>query len=145
MCFNIHPNWPKMQTATEDIPVFKMLNTYRRSPYQFFQYPPAGHKLVLDWPQWYRTTQRVAKRGYYYSLYQGFHSLKLPKFEKWRNEAGEFEFHAVIPKGAQYMENYSEYVSNALIVYGIAEKPRARKKPNTRRTRAQRSSQKAAR
>lgn len=143
MCFTIDPRW-QLQTATKDLKVFKMLTEGRVSPYQRFQYPPAGEKVVVTAVEWGRTVRRAL--GPDSSLYYGLHSNKQPKNQRWMKAVDRFDFNAVIPKGAQYFENEKEYLSNALIVNRKWRKPNVkRKKANASRARTQQRRKSAAR
>lgn len=108
MCFNVSKKSPKKKIAKHDILTFKIL---REDSSDKKLYSPC--QLVGGWSL---GKAKVAKIGTvrYGSIYAGLHSCRTITYAKTRLGGSNYAFVAVIPAGAEYYENATEYVSSKL-------------------------------
>lgn len=107
MCFSKITN--KLKIAEKDIPCYKFLRCDLKSPFEFYQYVPGAVNTV-----------NLDKDDSEFEVEEGYHSCKtLATAIQYREEQNEdhrkiYEFY--IPKGAEYYENETQYVSNQIVL-----------------------------
>lgn len=110
---------PKPCVAKKDITVYKMLTHDDFSPYASIIINDATEKWIKGW-EYFETTPFLTANMWWNQLFvsgHAFHSKKTKeKAELMRNRNPNRKVVTmIIPKGALYYENNSEYVSSSLI------------------------------
>ena len=117
MCFHISRHYPKMQTAKEDIVVYKAINK-SGTGWVYNMRDKEGNimKWIPGWVYYQDMPKSHLFTKYIRTEIEGncFHSNKTIRLAKGKKDSYDMVVKMIIPKGALYYENEEEYVSNEL-------------------------------